>query len=561
MSAWVLQLADRLRANGVDCHIDQYEAYPERGWRGWMNEQLGAARHVLAVCTAEYRRRFEDDVNDDGPDAAPLPLPVGRGVRWESQHITQRLYDAKFRNDRRFVPLLPADSNEQAIPDALKDYTAFRPDTGAGYEPLLRLLTDQHPTPMPPLGRIPAIQPRPRAEATAPMPAPVTPAPIDNPYPGLEAFKPEQAANFFGREDDSDRVTHHLLAQRLTCLVGPSGTGKSSLAAAGVLPRLRQHRPGLKHLRFTPQVDPLGQLANAIDRALPEQRSSLGGPRAARLAQQLVGDAAHALAPLRQAPEAGEASLLLLADQFEELFTQTNPAAAEAFKPVFDALLALPHVHVLLTLRSEFMHRLMDWLGGARFAAALQPLDAITQPARLRALIEQPARHTGVPVQPALVDALVADLAQLRALPLLALTLRRLFDQRHPAEGLTLAAYQRLGGLAAAVAEAAADVDAQIDAEPALAAAAERLFAHLATVIDELPTRRNAPVAPLRADVELSVLLDSLRSNGFLADPDDAHVELAHETLLTHWPRLADWCRRCSAHLAQRRQAEQAAKD
>ena len=145
LSAWVLALSDRLRAEGVDCRIDQYEAFPEKGWRGWMNEQLKHAQHVLVVCTAEYRRRFENDEDD------AVPAEKGRGVRWESQHITQVLYDNKFRNDRRFIPVLPPGSGAEHIPCPLKDYPAHAPDTEDGFERLYRLLTQQHATPAPPL--------------------------------------------------------------------------------------------------------------------------------------------------------------------------------------------------------------------------------------------------------------------------------------------------------------------------------------------------------------------------------------------------------------------------
>jgi hypothetical protein len=118
-----------------------------------------------------------------------------------------------------------------------------------------------------------------------------------------------------------------------------------------------------------------------------------------------------------------------------------------------------------------------------------------------------------------------------------------------------------MGGLPKIVESAAAGIDQAIDDDPQLADACERLFAELATVIDELPTRRTAAVEPLRADAMVSVLVDALRAQGLLADPDERHVELAHETLLKHWPRLREWCARYADKLALRRQAEQAAGD
>ncbi|BDI04975.1 SUMF1/EgtB/PvdO family nonheme iron enzyme [Sphaerotilus microaerophilus] len=542
-SAWVLALADRLRAHGIDAWIDQFEqGFVSAGWRTWMTEQIRQAHHVLVVCTEEYEKRFEGNA----------PAYVGRGVRWESQHITQALYDAKFVNDRRFIPVLRLGADAPFVPFPLKDYTSYRLDDDSGYDALYRLLTDQPATPARPLGVQRKLPPLPRPGSAQPAPKP---ADIRNPYPGLAAFRPEDSEFFFGREDDTARVVEKLRAERFVSLCGGSGTGKSSLAAAGVDPALRTSNPGLTYLRFKPQGQPLRQLAEALDRALPEERGSLFGPRVSRLEQWLLTDPAKALEGLGK-------PVLLLADQFEELFTQTDTAQADAFRPVFEALGQVPDVLRLLTLRSEFMGRLADWLPEGDFARSLVHLQPITQPERLRRLIRDPAERCGVAVERDVEESLVTAASTARgALPLVALTLHRLFDQRDPGLGLTLKAYRSFGELAGVVQSAAARIDEALNADPALAAACDRLFGALATVIDEVPARRTAPVAPLRADPAIGPLVEALRAQGFLADPDDAHVELAHESLLWHWPRLADWCRRYGDQLALRRQAEQAARD
>ncbi|SBT04891.1 hypothetical protein ACCAA_20020 [Candidatus Accumulibacter aalborgensis] len=87
-SAWVLALAHRLRQDGVDAVIDRYFPWVEKGWRPWMTAQIEQSDWVLVVCTQEYRQRFDGNA----------PAGSGRGVRWESQHITQALYDDKFSN-------------------------------------------------------------------------------------------------------------------------------------------------------------------------------------------------------------------------------------------------------------------------------------------------------------------------------------------------------------------------------------------------------------------------------------------------------------------------------
>jgi hypothetical protein len=424
------------------------------------------------------------------------------------------------------------------------------------YEDLYRLLTDQPATP-PPLGKLRHLPPLP------PLPQNIT-----NPYPGLAAFKPEDCRFFFGREKETAQVVERLEQTRFLTVVGGSGTGKSSLVAAGVVPALRKRKGRLTYLRFKPQADPFRQLAETIDRALPEERLSLVKPRVERLSQELDGSPekvfAKAIAELGklQAPLLPVVPIMIFVDQFEELFTQTPPQTAQRFRALFEALRSHPSVFLVLTLRSEFMPRLMEWLGGELFASSLVPLNAIRDETRLREIIVHPARESGVAVQPELLSELLLAAHELAgALPLLALTLTQLFERRDLADGLTLAVYEQMGGLPKIVETAAAGIDQAIDDDPLLADACERLFAELATVIDDLPTRRTAEVEPLRADTLVSMLVDALRAHGLLADPDERHVELAHETLLKHWPRLREWCARYADKLALRRQAEQAAGD
>lgn len=161
-SAWVLALANRLRDDGVEAVIDRYIRWPAKGWRPWASEQIEKADWVLVVCTEEYWKQF------NGKAAAGSSR---RGVRWESQHITQALYDDKF-SDKRFVPVLPPAGDEDFIPLPLKDYRNFRLDDQ--YDDLYRLLTDQPAPPAPKVGKL---------RHLPPLPVPVP-----------EAFKPEPRA-------------------------------------------------------------------------------------------------------------------------------------------------------------------------------------------------------------------------------------------------------------------------------------------------------------------------------------------------------------------------------
>jgi len=456
-----------------------------------------------------------------------------------SANLIQNELSANKLMNRRFIPILPTGGREDDVPEALRGFVRFKPDEQ--YAKLLAILRQ------PPVIDAPNTSDSRLARV------------IPNPYPGLAAFTERQAGVFFGRDEDIRRVVDRLIEQRQVCLVGRSGTGKSSLVAAGVLPALRKRLSGaMGYLRFTPQDDPFARFADALDRLMPEER--LRGPktRVARLAQELRAQPAKALG--RHLPAL--APLLIFADQFEELFTQTSEAGRQDFAAVWDALLDVEGVYLALTLRSEFYASLADWLGAERLGPSHMPLDPITDDARYRQLIARPATDCGVPIDDAVVSELATTARGMAgALPLLALTLQRLFESRDPIRGITRAAWQAVGGLAESVKCATAPVDEAIDADPALPGACNTLFAALASSVDGIPTRRSARVAGLRGDGNLAYLVDALRTQGVLTDTEDGHVEIAHETLFQHWPRLAGWCARHAIFLARRREVEQAASD
>jgi hypothetical protein len=130
-SARVLDLAQRLRRDGIDCIIDKFVPFPSKGWVRWMDEQVRESDFVLCVCTAGYRMRFEGrDENSDG-----------KGSNWEGQILSQYLYDDKGMN-ARFVPVVFDDQDPQdVVPSVLKPYSQFVLDRQ--YEQLYALVTGQ----------------------------------------------------------------------------------------------------------------------------------------------------------------------------------------------------------------------------------------------------------------------------------------------------------------------------------------------------------------------------------------------------------------------------------
>jgi nucleoside phosphorylase len=139
----VLELADRLREDGIDCTIDQYEESPREGWQRWMLNQVEEATFILVACTEQYDRRFR------GREV----VGKGKGVTWEGGVIIQELYEDQGQNDK-FIPVTLAPEDANFIPNPLRSATSYRLNTADGYELLYRRLTNQPRTSKPALGII-----------------------------------------------------------------------------------------------------------------------------------------------------------------------------------------------------------------------------------------------------------------------------------------------------------------------------------------------------------------------------------------------------------------------
>lgn len=139
----VYNLSERLRADGIDCHLDQYEVAPPEGWARWTRNQIRQADLVLVVCTETYERRYE------GTEAAGK----GAGAKWEGGLITQELYESEGRNSK-FIPVVFSARDKSHIPRELRQGTFHVVDSEKGYEGLYRHLTEQPAAVKGPLGKL-----------------------------------------------------------------------------------------------------------------------------------------------------------------------------------------------------------------------------------------------------------------------------------------------------------------------------------------------------------------------------------------------------------------------
>ncbi|MCX4626901.1 trypsin-like peptidase domain-containing protein [Streptomyces sp. NBC_01443] len=365
-----------------------------------------------------------------------------------------------------------------------------------------------------------------------------------SPFRSLSAFQESDAAVFHGRRPESQALAAELTGRRWITLVGPSGSGKSSLALAGIVPRRRAAGDAVVVLRPDSGRTPLTALAAVL---LPLLEPGLSETeRLTRLPAVAGALADGGLADIAAALTARDHTrrLLVVVDQFEELLAR-GPAAVDQLAAVLyhDALPS--DVRVLTTLRADFLEAALDHEGlGEVLRSGIHYL-APLGPRQLREAVTAPvAAVPGVRYEADLADRILADTGTGHgALPLLGFTLDQLW-QRQNGGLLTHGAYGALGGVTGALSAYAEEVwEAYVPASDA--GAARRLFTRLIRVPigSAAATRRTAARRELGEDE--ARIAQALAATRLLVAATDAEgtetVELAHEALITGWTRLAGW--------------------
>ena len=361
---------------------------------------------------------------------------------------------------------------------------------------------------------------------------------VRNPYKGLNAFQEADASDFFGRDRLAQQVLDRLESSPgFAPVVGPSGSGKSSIIRAGVIPRLR--RRGRFVLTVVPGSDPFAELESALLKIAVD-------PPALLLDQLNDGVSGLGRAVARVLPDAS-ADLVLVIDQFEELFTLADQPTCVRF---LDALVAALHdprgrFRAAISLRADFFDRPLQHADFGRMLIDNQVTVTRFRPADLERAIAGPAERVGVDVDPALVVTLTRDVAnQPAALPLLQYTLTELFDRRS-GDRLSIDDYTELGGITGAIARSAEQVYGLLSDEGRNATRA--LFGELVNVGEGVEgTRRRVRLTELPSDTHTESAIERFGQARLLSfDRDEASrvptVEVAHEALLNEWPRLGSW--------------------
>ena len=384
------------------------------------------------------------------------------------------------------------------------------------------------------------LQPRrPRTGAAAPPP---TGGPIDsrNPFKGLRAFGEDDAEDFFGR----DRLVSDVIRRvddggSLVALVGPSGSGKSSVVRAGVIPALRKGALEGSDRWLIAQMVPGARPFAELEAAL--LRSTIDAPDS--VSDQLRGEDGVLGAALRLLPDENT-RLVLVIDQFEELFTLvTDETVRSRFLDSLAPALDDPRgrVVVIMTMRADFYaHPLAYPEFGRRLGDGIVNVVPLTTD-ELEAAAREPMLRAGCHFEPSLLVALLGDVAgQPGALPVFQYTLSELFERR-TGDTLTMVSYELIGGVRGALAQRAEDLYAGLDETEQQVG--RQLFLRLVTIGDgdEWGRRRLRAAEVLGLDVDVVALQTVIHRFGDhrLLSFDRDHttgsptLEVAHEALLT----------------------------
>lgn len=419
------------------------------------------------------------------------------------------------------------------------------------------------------------------------------------PYRGLQVFDVDDARFFFGRDTQVDwmldrlgRDFGSLKENRFLAVVGASGSGKSSLVRAGLIPALRSghsrsgkgiaHSPEWPVVILKPGAEPLKALADALWLD-PVAKAAVPDPLT--LADQLRQDERrlHATIGTALAGHPEHRRLVIVVDQFEELFTQFEARLnecrddpqrrhrVESERTAFvDNLLYAAAISggrslVILTLRADFYGKFSSF---ARLAAALGDAQELVPPLEdndLRAAIERPAQACGLEFEPGLVDLLMQDMQRQPpgALPLLQQSLYMLYERRS-GRRLTVKAYREMGKIEGALEDYADRFYLETLTTPQQREICKRVLMMLVTPGEGAEdTRRRVCRSQLGESVEADAVLQELVKARLItiSDANSPQVEVTHEALIRGWKRLRQWLNADRASLRTLQELLDAAED
>ena len=373
---------------------------------------------------------------------------------------------------------------------------------------------------------------------------------VQCPYRGLNVFEEEHSRFFFGRDATIQHLIEWLRPTRFLAVLGPSGSGKSSVVRAGLLPRLRSGALPLsnqwRYRVFKPGSCPIEELALSL---AVQTDTTDRTEYALRLGRNLKTDerALHIEIRLQLSNQPPDVRCCFVVDQFEEVFTLCQERAErERFVDLLRYAVTVTggQTVVVLAMRTDFLSRAAEYSPLAELLSSHQFLVSPMDAEALRQAIEEPARLVGLGWDEGLVDMILNDIGnEPGMLPLLEDTMSQLWEKRSDKNVMTISAYRASGGVRGALAQRAdilfmslTTVQQQI---------ARRILLRLAQPGEgTADTRRRASLQELETRAEDSEAVKTviqILTDARLLVTEEQQVDIAHEALIRGWPRLRQW--------------------
>ena len=510
-------------------------------WAGQIDKHLNQADIILLLISANFLasdycygielKRAMERHEDENDTARVIPI-ILKSVDWSGTPFSK-------------LQTLPTDAKPIIGPDWHNPDEAFAQVARGIRQAAIELRSQQQ-----------AAATKPLAEADkAPIPSRAIPP---NPYQGLFAFREQDANFYFGRESVIQELIKRIDSQSFLAVFGASGSGKSSLVFAGLVPHFRAEKNWLIQ-HFRPGRDPYYALARALKRL---KTNDLDSVDISKLANSLASGETKLSNAIEDIliDESERTQVLLIVDQFEEVFTIGDAQKQASEQPSLHFINQLlssftrdqPRLHLVLTVRADFMgavsdHRLLaDALNEERSQYTLGPMSR----EELRAAIEKPAQKQGVSLEKGLSERILTAVADHEgSLPLLAFALSQLWDQQDMAGILTHKAYNHIGGVEQALAKHAEVTYQKLNKQEQ--EAAQNIFLQLVYPgtrqedTGRIATREELndawPLVTKLATRDARLLVINRVPAGKEDEPEQLTAEIIHEALIRRWNKLRGW--------------------
>ncbi|HLP89648.1 MAG TPA: hypothetical protein VK184_13785 [Nostocaceae cyanobacterium] len=360
-----------------------------------------------------------------------------------------------------------------------------------------------------------------------------------SPYLGLQKFTIDEKDKFFGRDAWIDKLTLHLSQKNVLLLLGASGSGKSSLIRAGLIPVLKDNSIlSFKNLTFEPDKNPFESLYNCLANQYNQAKAEI-----ARTVEQ--DTLIKVVSSLKD-----DTQWLIFIDQFEELFTRTPQTERDKFVAALVQLIQQQEqtqdssVQIVLTMRADFLDRLSPYPELGNIHDQYSHLLTDMSDNDLRLAIAEPAARNGVVFESGLIDQIITDFKQQAgSLPLLQYTLDLLWKNDNIEDReLNIKTYETLGGVTGALQKQADKIYNQ-ELTELERKAAKQIFITLIDIADGKPVSRRADKSQFLDDITASTLEKLINNRLLVSGSEQTKVEVAHEQLLRSWPVLQDLIR------------------